>query len=147
MQYKEQLAELIEDPIIGPFEGEDYWFDEDGSIQIADNNAKVTGAILRKVNNSGIFPTKLVKIGQKGDNILLNFDNLMDVAPVYSARIGFQRDTLAEVKKDNAGKFCIYINKQRKTGLYKKLASAKQFLKRLDLELQDTATHNEINDD
>ena len=37
-QVAELLNEIIGDPIVGPFEGEDYWIDDDGTIQVAENN-------------------------------------------------------------------------------------------------------------
>lgn len=146
-QVAEVLNEVIGDPIMGPFEGEDYWIDDDGTIQVAENNVVLAATILRKTNNSGKFTTKLVKIGQRGDSILLGFDTLLDVDPVYVTNIGFKGDTLAEVKKDLAGKFCLYLNKKRATRMFTKLASAKSFLKKLDRELQDNVKEPEAFDD
>lgn len=142
-----QLNELIEDPINGPFEGEDYWIDPDGTVQVTNNNVALAGRIMRKVNASGLFETRLVKTGQRGDNILLGFDTLVDQEPVYKAKIGFKRDTLAEVKKDHQGKFAVYLNKQRTARMFKKLVSAKQYLKQLDYELQNTAQEPELIED
>jgi hypothetical protein len=146
-QVAELLNEVIGDPIMGPFEGEDYWIDEDGTIQVAENNVVLAATILRKTNNSGEFATKLVKIGQRGDSILLGFDTLLDVDPVYTAKIGFKGDTLAEVKKDLAGKFCLYLNKKRATRMFSKLTSAKSFLKKLDKEMQDNVKEPEAYED
>jgi len=143
----ELLNEIISDPILGPYEGEDYWIDEDGTIQIAENNAILAGTILRKTNNSGQFEVKLVKIGQRGDSIILGFDTLLDAEPMYVADIGYMRDTLAEVKKDLAGKFCLYINKKRATRMFTKLSAAKSFLKKLDKELQNQAVEPEAFDE
>jgi len=147
MNQVELLNDIIADPINGPYEGEDFWFDPDGSIQVADNNVLLAATILRKVNNSGKFNLRLVKIGHRGDSILLGFDNLLDVDPVYVANIGYKRDTLAEVKKDDAGKFCLYLNKKRSARLYNKLTTVKSFLKRLDRELQQEAVEPEAFDD
>ena len=146
-QVAELLNEIIGDPINGPYEGEDYWIDEDGTIQIAENNAILAGTILRKANNSGQFDVKLVKIGQRGDSIILGFDTLLDAEPVYKTQIGYMRDTLAEVKKDTAGKFCLYLNKKRATRMFTKLTAAKTFLKKLDRELQNEAAEPEAVDD
>lgn len=143
----ELLNEIIGDPIEGPYEGEDYWIDEDGTIQVAENNVVLAATILRKANNSGEFDTKLVKIGQRGDSIILGFDTLLDAQPVYTAQIGFKRDTLAEVKKDTAGKFCLYLNKKRATRMFNKLTSAKSYLKKLDKDLQNDGIEPEIQDD
>lgn len=143
-QVAELLNEIIGDPINGPYEGEDYWIDEDGTIQVAENNAILAGTILRKANNSGQFAVKLVKIGQRGDSIILGFDTLLDADPVYTTNIGYMRDTLAEVKKDTAGKFCLYLNKKRATRMFTKLTAAKTFLKKLDKDLQNEATEPEL---
>lgn len=143
----ETLRGIITDPFNGPYEGEDYWIDEDGTIQVAENNAILAGTILRKANNSGQFDSKLVKIGQRGDSIILGFDTLLDADPVYVVDIGYMRDTHAEVKKDLAGKFCLYLNKKRATRMFTKLSAAKTFLKKLDRELQNEATEPEAVDD
>lgn len=139
----ERLSDIIADPIVGPYEGEDFWIDADGTIQVAENNVVLAATILRKANNSGEFPAKLVKIGQRGDSILLGFDTLLDADPVYTAKIGFKRDTLAEVKKDQAGKFCLYVNKKRATRLFNKLSTVKSFIKKLDRDIQEAAQEPE----
>jgi hypothetical protein len=141
------LNEIIGDPIQGPYEGEDYWIDEDGTVQIAENNVVLAATIMRKANNSGQFAVKLVKIGHRGDSIILGFDTLLDAEPVYVTDIGYMRDTHAEVKKDTAGKFCLYINKKRATRMFSKLTAAKTYLKKLDKELQNEATEPEAQDD
>ena len=123
MANREQLLNTITDPYEGPEEGIDFWIDENGYVQVPDH--RTAGLIMRKANTSGEFEQKLVKIGQKGDVILLGFDTLANVEPVYSARIGFKGDTSAEVKKDTSGKFCVYINGKRQARLFNKLTSAK----------------------
>ena len=146
-QTAELLNEIIGDPINGPYEGEDYWIDEDGTIQVADNNIVLAATILRKTNNSAMFDVKLVKLGQQGDSIILGFDTLGDAEPVYSVNIGHKRDTIAEVKKDLAGKFCLYLNKKRATRLFNKLSSAKTFLKKLDKDLRNEAIEPDVVDE
>jgi hypothetical protein len=74
----------------------------------------------------------------------LGFDTLLDADPVYTTNIGYMRDTLAEVKKDTAGKFCLYLNKKRATRMFTKLTAAKTFLKKLDKDLQNEATEPEL---
>lgn len=140
-QLFKDLSDVISCPINGPFEGEEYWIDHSNdTIQIADNNVRLAATIMRKVNSLDLFETKLVKIGQAGDNILLGLDTLTDTKPIYTARIGFQRDTLIEVKKDKAGKLCLYVNQKRHARMFNKMVSAKEFIKTLDSELQaDTA--------
>ena len=92
MTLNSQLLDIISDPITGPFEGEDYWIDDSGVIQVAENNVRLAAIIMRKANLSGKFDKKLVKIGAQGDSILLGFDSLTDTAPVYSAKIGYKGD-------------------------------------------------------
>lgn len=147
MNFNDQLTEIISDPFDGPFEGEDYFINEEGIINIPIENIKLSAIVMRKVNSSGIFEKKLVKVGQGGDNILLGFDTLVDTAPVYSAKIGFKGDTVAEVKADEAGKFCVYVNKKRLARMFKKQTSAKQFIKQLDKELQSAVDMSENVDD
>lgn len=146
----ETLVDIIADPILGPYEGEDFWVDNNGIIQVAENNVHLAATIMRKANNSGMFDVRLVKVGQSGDSILLGFDTLLDAEPVYTAKIGYQKSILAEVKKTETGKFCVYLDKKRSARLFNKLASAKSFLKKLDKELQsqgqDVATYEESED-
>ena len=132
----EKLNNIIADPFNGPFEGEDYWIDDSGVIQIAENNVRLAAIIMRKANLSGEFDKKLVKIGAQGDSILLGFDSLTDTAPVYSAKIGFKGDMLAEVREDDTGKFCLYINGKRGTKMFTKLSLVKSAIKKLDREMK-----------
>jgi len=145
--FNKQLTNIISDPFDGPFEGEDFWIDDDGTIQVAENNVRVAAMIMRKANSSGVFDQRLVKIGAQGDSILLGFDTLADVAPVYTAKIGFKGDMLAEVKADLTGKFCLYINGKRGAKLFNKLASVKSAIKKLDKELQSAGQEPEDLDD
>ena len=131
----EQLVNYISDPYDGPEEGVDFWVDEEGLIQVQD--PRTAALIMRKANFSQKFQDKLVKVGQRGDSILLGFDTLLDAEPVYRAQIGFKRDALVEVKQDQQGLFCLYVNKKRATRMFKKLTSAKSFIKKLDKELQE----------
>jgi hypothetical protein len=142
-----QLLDIISDPFNGPFEGEDFWIDDDGTIQIAENNVRLAAVIMRKTNSSGKFPQRLVKIGAQGDSILLGFDTLGDVKPVYTAKIGFKGDMLAEVKEDQSGKFCLYINGKRGTKMFAKLSAVKAALRKLDKEIQSAGTEPEDLDD
>lgn len=137
MNVTEIINNLIADPIEGPFEGEDYWIEEDGTIQVNNNDARLAANILRTVNNSGLLETKLVKLGQRGDSILLGFDTLNDAEANYTTNIGYNNETLAEVKKDNAGKFCVYLDKKRATRMFSKMAGAKAYLKTLDADMRN----------
>lgn len=132
----EKLNDIIADPFTGPFEGEDYWIDDSGVIQVAENNVRLAAIIMRKANLSGKFDKKLVKIGAQGDSILLGFDSLTDTAPVYSAKIGYKGDILAEVRADESGKFCLYVNGKRGTKMFAKLSLVKLAIKKLDKDMQ-----------
>jgi hypothetical protein len=66
---------------------------------------------------------------------------------VYTAKIGFRGDILAEVKKDESDKFCIYVNRKRQARLFNKLSSAKSRIKQLDKELRLAAEISEDLDD
>jgi len=145
--FSQKLTNIISDPFNGPFEGEDFWVDADGTIQVAENNVRVAAMIMRKTNGSGEFPQRLVKIGVQGDSILLGFDTLSDTELVYTARIGFKGDMLAEVKADTNGKFCLYINGKRGARMFSKLSAVKAALKKLDREMQSAGVEPEDLDD
>jgi len=102
---------------------------------------------MRKANLSGEFDKKLVKIGAQGDSILLGFDSLTDALPVYSAKIGYKGDMLAEVRADESGKFCLYVNGKRGTKMYAKLSVVKSAIKKLDREMQFVGQEPEDLDD
>jgi hypothetical protein len=144
------LLDLVSDPISGPFEGEDFCIDEQGYIQVYDNDPKIAALIMRKANISGLFPVNLVKVAHKGDSIILGFDNVSNTEPVFANQIGYQKSVLAEVKVGDDGKFCIYLDKRRSTRTFAKLAGAKTFVKRLDKDLQSVgetvATYEESDD-
>lgn len=137
MTVAEAISNLVGDPINGPYEGEDYWIDDNGSIQVNNNDVRLAATIMRKINASNLFETKLVKTGQRGDSILLGFDTLLDAEANYTTRIGFNNETLAEVKKDTAGKFCLYLNNKRATRMFAKMAGAKAYLKTLDADMRN----------
>jgi len=137
----EQLLEVISDPYNGREEGVDFWVDEDGYIQVP--NIRTAALLMREANTSGQFTQNLVKVGQKGDSILLGFDTLLDVSAVYKTKI---QDILAEVKRDEGGKFCVYLNKKRSARMFNKLASAKRFIKSLEKDLQSVTAVNTYDD-
>lgn len=144
----EQLLEVISDPYNGREEGVDFWVDEEGYIQVHD--VRTAALIMREANTSGMFAVNLVKIGQKGDSILLGFDTAASSDPVFTSQIGYQKAVLAEIKVGNDGKFCIYLDKKRSARNFNKLSSAKTYIKRLDKDLQfvgnTVATHEESDD-
>ena len=150
MTQNSQLLDIISDPIDGPFEGEDFCVDEQGYIQVYGSNPKIAAMIMRKANTSGMFDLNLVKVGQRGDTILLGFDNVSGTAPVFTNQIGYQKGVLAEVKVGADGKFCIYLDNRRSARMFAKLVGAKTFIKRLDKDLQsvgDTVATYEESDD
>lgn len=136
MTENSQLLDIISDPILGPFEGEDFCIDEQGYIQVEES--KTAALITRKVNASRLFPVNLVKVAHKGDTIILGFDTVSSTEPVFVNQIGYQKSVLAEVKVGTDGKFCIYLDKRRSARTFAKLAGAKTFVKRLDKDLQST---------
>jgi len=147
MQNLEQLLEVISDPYSGREEGVDFWIDEDGYIQTQD--VRTAALIMRTANMSGEFTQNLVKVGQKGDSILLGFDTLLDAKAVFMDKIGVNKDILAEVKRDENDKFCVYLNRKRSARMFNKLTSAKKFVKSLDKDLQETvktASYDEYDD-
>ena len=150
MTQTSQLLTIISDPISGPFEGEDFCIDEQGYIQVYDNNPKVAAMIMRKANSSGLFDQNLVKIAHKGDAIILGFDTVSGQEPVFADQIGYQKAVLAEVKVGADGKFCIYLDKKRSNKTFGKLVSAKSFIKKLNKDLQtvgETVANYEESDD
>lgn len=140
----EQLLEVISDPYNGREEGVDFWVDEEGYIQAQD--IRTAALLMREANTSGQFTQNLVKVGQKGDSILLGFDTLLDADAVYKTKIGTNSDILAEVKRDDNDKFCVYLNKKRSARMFTKLASAKRFVKSLDKDLQSVSAVNTYED-
>lgn len=144
----EQLLTVISDPYDGREEGIDFWIDEQGYIQTQD--VRTAALLMRKANTSGQFDQNLVKVGQKGDSLILGFDTVLGTKPVFANQIGYQKGVLAEVKVGDDGKFCIYLDKKRSARTFAKLASAKTFIKRLDQDLQTVgetvATYEESDD-
>jgi len=134
-----KIIKIVEDPFNGPFEGEDFNITDDGFIEVPEYNHRLAGMICRKVNTSNKFDQKLVKFGQKGDAIILGFDDLENVKPEYTVRIGYKNDVLAEIKIDNKGLYRIYISGRRQNKLFNKLSVAKAHLTRLDKGLKQSA--------
>lgn len=128
----EKVVNLIEDPINGPFYGEDFCIDDDGYIQI--NSIKTAALIMRKVNQSNQFDKKLVKIMQVGDVTVLGFDLLTESESVYTTEIGPEKNKV-EVKQSENQKFCVYINGKRSNRLFSKITVVKKYLRQLDKEL------------
>ena len=145
MAQLEKLLEVITDPYEGREEGVDFWVDEQGYIQTQD--VRTAALIMRTANSSGEFAQNLVKVGQKGDSVLLGFDTLLDAAPVFKTKIGLKQDILVEVKRDENDKFCVYLNHKRSARMFNKLTSAKRFVKSLDKDLQNVVEPTSSYDD
>lgn len=137
-----ELLDIISDPFDGPEEGVDFWIDEDGYIQVPADTPLVAGKILKRANSSGQFDKKLVKLGTKGDSILLGFDMLVDVPAIFTAKIGFKDDNLAEIKQD-IKKFYVYFNGKRSNRTFTTLGKARAFIRKLDKELKSEAEEPE----
>lgn len=137
-----ELLDIISDPFDGPEEGVDFWVDEDGYIQVPADTPLVAGKILKRANSSGLFDKKLVKLGTKGDSILLGFDTLVNVLAIFTAKIGFKGDNLAEIKQD-LKKFYVYFNGKRSNRTFATLGKARAFIRKLDKELKSEAEEPE----
>lgn len=140
-----QLLAVISDPYDGREEGVDFWVDEQGYIQTQD--VRTAALIMRTANSSGEFEQNLVKVGQKGDSIILGFDTLATIDPIYIVNIGFKGDVRAEIKSDIAGKFYVYFDNKRVTRQFIKLSVAKTFIKKMDTAMQNMGTMMVMADD
>ena len=143
---KEKLVNLLDSPYEGPYEGEDFIVNDDGYIQVFDNNIRLCGLIVHKVNKSSISDKTMVKLYTAGDAITLGFDETRAVESIFSKNIGFHGDVQAEIKVDTEGKFIVYINNKRKVKMYTTLAQAKVAINKLDKELLRTVEESEYND-
>ena len=132
---KEQLTTLISDPFDGPFEGADYYVEND-ILHVVENNVRLAGVIAHTVNHSGLFEKKLVRLGVCGDTIMLGFDSLGNAGSVFTTKIGKTKDILVEVKATEDNRFCFYLNKHRSGKQFKTLISTKRYLTKLDKELK-----------
>jgi len=132
----QELIAFISSTVDGPVEGSDYYIDDDGLINVDIENVGVAGSIIRQVNQSKLYSEKMVRITVSGDTIILGFDTIRAMPSVYTLTIGKNKDTLAEVKEDGTGKFCFYLNDRRNTRTFRKLATAKRFIKDMDKELK-----------
>lgn len=130
------LLDLIQDPFNGPYEGEDFHIEDDGTIHVVENNIRMAAMIMRRINTSDLFSSPLVKVGLRGGAIILDFDSVFHTEPVFVNRIGPGRATLAEVKESAEGKFFVYLDKKRCVKEFKRLSQAKTYITRTDKTLQ-----------
>lgn len=120
-------------PIDGPFEGEDYHVDEEGYIVVDD---PLTAGRICRIVNKKIIDKKLIKLGTKGGAVILGFDELRDVNPVYSDSVGDDRDIKVNVKQGLNGIHFVYVDGRRMPKSYKTLGLAKAYVKKLDRDLK-----------
>lgn len=139
-----QLLAVISDPYDGREEGVDFCIDEQGYIQTHD--VRTAALLMRKANTSGEFTQNLVKIGQKGDSILLGFDTLLTAESLYTDKIGMKKDIVAEIKSDENDKYYVYLNGKRSARMFAKISGAKRFIKSLDKDLQTVSAINTYDD-
>jgi hypothetical protein len=139
-----ELLEVISDPYNGLEEGVDFWVDESGYIQVS--TTLIAGKILSRVNASGQFEKKLVKLAVKGDSIILGFDTLLDVEPAYVTKIGYKSSTEVAIKSDGK-KFYVYLNSKRSNRAFTTLGKARSFVRKLDKELKSETEEPENFDD
>jgi len=136
LELKNTLHSVICDPFDGPFEGEDYYIGDE-AVHVDASQAKIVGIILRKVNTSGLFAKKLVQIGRHGDFVALGFDEVGNKEPIYSTRIGPNKEILAEVRSNDSDILYLYLNNYRKLRKFSKLSSAKRYITKLDNALSN----------
>lgn len=140
----QKAVELLVDPINGPFYGEDFCIDDQGYIQA--NSIKVAAVIMRQVNQSGNFETKLVKINSVGDVVLLGFDTLINNEPVFETTVGPGKTAVC-VRKTDEGKYCLYSDGKRSSRMFNKLTNVKKYIKNLDQELHQVAAIEETDEE
>lgn len=122
-----KLQKIISpDPYSYPFEGEDYVIEENGNITVPCDNVKLAGQICYKVNRSGKFEYDLTRFGTLGGAIILGFDTLVHVEPVFADMLGKRKNISVEIRELD-GIYYIYINGKRRTNSFLKLSAAKAY--------------------
>lgn len=134
MSLQDFVRNNVQDTITGPYEGIDFWFEGD-EIYVNDNNIKLAAKILREVNFSSKFTSRLVKHKTSGDTIKLGFDLLLDMPAVYSKKVGPKKQTIVELKRNEIGRYAMYVNKERISSSFKTLKAAKNYIKNFDAAL------------
>lgn len=131
----DKLQKIISpDPYDYPFEGEDYYIEDNGTISVSNNNARLAGMICHKVNRSGKFEHKLTRFGTLGGVIILGFDKLAEKEPVFKDQLGKKKNISVEIRELD-GIYYIYINGQRRTNSFLKLSTAKAYGTRMSKHL------------
>ena len=114
---------------------EDAYYVLDDTVCVPDNNIRAAGMITNKLNNSKLFDTQLVKLGKRGDVIILGFDTMADAASVHADVIGPDYTTAVEIKRDADNRCLLYVDGHRYTRTFPSLAAAKRFIEQLDQQL------------
>jgi hypothetical protein len=117
----------------------DYAVEEDGTIQVFDRKVGTAAQIARVLNTSKAFDKQVVRLGWKGDSIILGFDELVDAEAVYEDYIGPDCEVTAEVKQAKDG-YYVYMDNRRTNVKHKSIAAAKRYITQLDNQLCDQVT-------
>lgn len=114
----------------------DFAVEEDGTIQVFDRKVGTAAQIARVLNTSKAFDKQVVRLGFRGDSIVLGFDELVDAQAVYEDYIGPDCEVTAEVKQAKDG-YYVYMDNRRTTIKHKSIAAAKRYITQLDNQLCD----------
>ena len=114
----------------------DFSLESDGTILVFDNKIGTAATIARVINTSKAFDKQLVRLGKRGDSIVLGFDELVDAEAVYEDWIGPDCEVEATVKQ---AKDCyyVYMDDRRTSVKHKSIAAAKRYITQLDNQLCD----------
>ena len=113
---------------------EDAFHVDDNVVLVHDNNVRAAGMITNKLNNSKLFDTQLVKLGKRGDTIMLGFDTMADAESIHADAIG-PEFTAVEVKRDSDNRCLLYVDGHRYTRTFPSLAATKRFIDNLEQQL------------
>lgn len=114
---------------------EDAFHVMDDMVYVPDNNIRAAGMITNKLNNSKLFDRQLVKLGKRGDSIILGFDTMADAESVHADVIGPDYTTAIEVKRDTDNRCLLYVDGHRYTRTFPSLAATKRYIEQLDQQL------------
>ena len=114
----------------------DFAVEEDGTIQVFDRKVGTAAQIARVLNTSKAFDKQVVRLGFRGDSIVLGFDELVNAVAVFEDYIGPDCEVTAEVKQANDG-YYVYMDDRRTSVKYKSIAAAKRYITQLDNQLCD----------
>lgn len=113
---------------------EDAFHVDDDQVLVHDNNIRAAGMITNKLNNSKLFDTQLVKLGKRGDTIILGFDSMADAESIHADVIG-PEFTAVEVKRDSDKRCLLYVDHHRYARTFASLAAARRYIDQLEQQL------------